>query len=407
MAELKFPFRSLLANAYYSGIGKSAVIYPVAFIGSIGMSILSLGFIFFLQDKFGATGEQIGFFTGFWAAGYLAGFFYLRHFLHKAMLPRYQILVSSLVIALTGFILLVLPSMNYIYISQVVYGGAVSLFWPPLTAWLSMGFEGKKLGGMMSRYNISWCSGTVIGPLAGGFICELSPVAAIVTGASLFICNAMLLAGAILTMRHGGDVEAHGEGGPRGGVVNYRVPALAGLLCCFVFIGIVVSIFPVYARNELHLSEMQIGFLLFSRTLAMTCCFIVLGRFTEWHNRAWPMLVPLVLMAMLMPVLSAASYLPGISGLFLALGLLNAIIYAGGQYHSVAGSRSKTFGAAISELLITIGLGVGSVAGGMVYQFLGFQTVMTCLAFLMAAVWLLQILTVLSARKAASASRKH
>ncbi|MBN1864194.1 MAG: MFS transporter [Victivallales bacterium] len=391
----KLPFKRLLERAYYSGIGKSAVIYPVAFIGAFGMSFASLGFIFYLQDKFCATGEQIGFLAGVWALGYLLGFFYLRPGLYKRMLPRYQILVSSTVMSVFGGIMpLILPSINYIYISHLVYGLAISMFWPPLTAWISIGFEGKKLGAMMSRYNFSWCLGTVLGPLAGGLVCEYSPAVVLVSGACLFFSNSLLVLGATLAMPHGGDTEAH-EPKSFGKVsTGLRLPALAGLTCTFLFVGILANIFPVFARNDIGMSEGMIGFMMFCRTLGMTACFVLLGRLTVWHFMAWPLLAAQVLIALLLLVLSSVYSELVFSVLFFVLGLLNAVVYANGQYHSIAGSRDKSFGAALSELLITIGLGAGSCMGGVIYQFFGFAAVINSLAVLMLAAWVMQLIWV-------------
>ena len=70
-------------------------------------------------------------------------------------------------------------------------GAAMALFWPFLMSWVSGSYEGLDLNRRLGRYNGSWSSGGVVGPLVGAWLVERGPVwpmlAAIVCFAVSFV----------------------------------------------------------------------------------------------------------------------------------------------------------------------------------------------------------------------------
>jgi predicted MFS family arabinose efflux permease len=148
-----------------------------------------------------------------------------------------------------------------------------------------------------------------------------------------------------------------------------------------VVIGVLLSVFPLFARDDLGLPESQVGILLLLRTLFATVGFVVLGRTELWHHRFLPMAgaqVGLILVLLLM--IRADGFL-AYGAMLGAMGLLLALIYNSGIFHGTTGSRERTRRMAIQEGVLTAGVVAGSAFGGGVYQ--GFAmtgTIFFCLA---------------------------
>ena len=104
----------------------------------------------------------------------------------------------------------------------------------------------------------------------------------------------------------------------------------------FVVIGVVISIFPVFARDELMLRKEVIGVLMQSRTFIATFVFILLGH------------TVFVLIAL--------------------LGAFRSLSYNNSLFHGVSGSGNRAGRMAIHEALLAAGLIFGSALGGELYQ---------------------------------------
>lgn len=69
-------------------------------------------------------------------------------------------------------LILILPGLTLSFILISLYGFSVSLFFPPIAGWMSSGIEGASLSKAISRWNISWSTGTILSPYIAGFLSE-------------------------------------------------------------------------------------------------------------------------------------------------------------------------------------------------------------------------------------------
>ncbi|HHE65155.1 MAG TPA: hypothetical protein ENL09_03930, partial [Bacteroidetes bacterium] len=105
--------RIQLVKSFYSGIGKTGVIYPIAFMVATGMGIIALGIIFYLKSVYGVTPSEIGILSALWSALYVLGCLFLRPIFNK-VLPRFMLIASTLLMGTT--VLLILPLKKLCYI---------------------------------------------------------------------------------------------------------------------------------------------------------------------------------------------------------------------------------------------------------------------------------------------------
>ena len=147
------------------------------------------------------------------------------------------------------------------------------------------------------------------------------------------------------------------------------------MFATFVVIGVIVNIFPVFARDELFLKKEIIGILMQSRTFIGTFIFVILGHTTFWHFRISQMIVWQICLACVIFFMMFISS-PLSLALFISLvGSLRAISYSSSFFHGVSGSINRTGRMAIHETLLAAGLICGSSLGGLIYQHYSMATV--------------------------------
>lgn len=383
--------RRQLIKSFYAGIGKTAVIFPSAFLTAVGLGLVALGIVFYMRDIFQASASQIGWLAALWSLGYIFGCLFMRPFFDR-FLPRYMIITATFCMCIFTLLILYTGSLFWVYVLYSLHGFSTSLFWSPLMAWLSRKIEGRELGEAISKFNFSWSAGVIIGPFLAGWLSEKAVELPLYLGSLLFLLSSFIIIGAILVLpgirrdkeRELSIASPNREGGKE---TPLRYPAWVGLYTTYVVMGVILVIFPVSARNDLSISKTLIGLLLLARALFMTVGFVVLGKTTFWHFKSSPMLFGQACLAIsLIFMVYSRSPLP--LGLVLAfMGLIVALGYSNSLFHGVSGSSNRARRMAIHESLLSAGLVSGSSMGGILYERYAMPTVYWfCLGLVLAGI---------------------
>jgi len=171
-------------------------------------------------------------------------------------------------------------------------------------SWLSLGIEGKQLGRAMTRLTFTGNLGNIISPFMAGALSSLSPRYPLYGAAVLFAAIGILLMGAALALprirsdQHRGRSRREEPDEPDRST-SLRFPAWVGLFATYTVLGVIITVFPMYARDDLGLSKSTIGALLLCRALCTAAGYLFLGRITSWHFRPFPMTAGLALLAVL------------------------------------------------------------------------------------------------------------
>ncbi len=361
-------------RSFYSGIGKSHVIFPSAFLVAMAIGIIELGVIFYIKDIYGATPSEVGYFTALWSFCYIIGCVSIRPFFSR-VLPRYLLICSSVLMCLFILFLLFAKSFVYAYVYYGLYAIAMSFFWPPIMGWLSQDSEGSKLGKSISYYNISWNMGLIIGPFLAGVLSAVSPALPLYAGSFLFLLTGILITGSSLLLPviradRGVDAVRDGETAKRDASSFLRFPGWVGLFTTFVVMGVVINIFPVFAWDDLQLRKETIGLLMQSRTYIALLVFFIMGRTTVWHFKISQMVAGQIVLACVVFTMSLFTA-PIVFALQIAMvGGLRALSFNNSLFHGVSGSINRTGRMAVHEALLAGGLICGSALGGFIYQHL-------------------------------------
>ena len=364
--------RRQLIKSFYAGIGKTAVIFPSAFLMSLGSGLISLGMVFYMRDIFNAAASEIGMLFALWSLCYISGCIFIRP-LFDRVLPRYTLVIATLCMSAFTIPIHFVKSAVWIYVLFVCYGFSTSLFWPPLMAWVSDKIEGVELSRTISRFNLSWSTGLIISPFLAGWLSERAAELPLYCGSSLFLLTSFMIVGAILAlpgMRKDkrAELSVRIQNGGMGKDTLVRYPAWVGVYAAHVVSGVILVVFPVSARADLCMSKSLIGLLLLSRALFMTVGFVILGRTAFWHFKVSPLLLGQVCLAISL-VFMFYIRSPLLIGFNLAvMGLLMALSYSSSLFHGVSGSTNRAKRTAIQEALLSAGFFSGSLIGGILYQ---------------------------------------
>ena len=363
---------------------KMSVIIPAAFINSLAVGTMSLGMLFVVKDLYGAGPGLVGSLGALWSVSYLTGCLAMRRVAGR-LAPRISLLVAltSSAAILTAF--LWRPGLAQAFASFTAYGFMMSFFWPPLMGWLAKGHEGADLNRATSAFNFSWSIGGIVSAYMAGILSERDKLLPIWVSVALFAVNAVFVASSRAFYKD--------EGAPGSGSVAaadetdrstpLRFPAWLGAFLIYAVMGVILNVFPVFARDELALSESSIGLALTVRAAATTVGFLVLGKVTSWQFKraALPALSVLVAAALV-----AIAFQRGIAGFsvgFAVVGLLQAMVYNNSLFYATSGAPDRDRRASVHEILLTSGQVVGSVSGGFLYQAVSMPAVYAGLSLLL------------------------
>lgn len=365
--------------------GKMAVILPSAFINSLAVGSMSLGMLFAVKDLFGAGPGLVASLGALWSTAYLTGCIVLRVPAGR-LRPRTAMTVMLLGSAASVTAFLAYPGLWQAFASYACFGFLTAFFWPPVMGWLSKGYEGAELNRATSLFSFSWSIGGIVSSYMAGLLSERDKLLPIVVAVALLLVNAAFVSLSRLFVRY--DGAAAPEAGKPEPTVDrstpLRYPAWLGVFLMYAVMGVVLNVFPVFASDELGLSESTIGLALTIRAAATTVGFLALGRLTFWQFKRVAIPALSIATAASLALLAVARTVAGFSVGFTVVGLLQAMVYNNSLFYGVSGAPDRDKRASVHESTLTLGQIAGSVSGGFVYQALSMPPVFVGLALLLA-----------------------
>ncbi|MBN2051140.1 MAG: MFS transporter [Spirochaetales bacterium] len=387
----RFNLRPDIRRALAAPIGRSHILLPAAFLVALGLNMLTFGIVFYMADTFSSTPGEIGSLSALWSVCYLAGCFLLRP-LGKRLLPRHSMIAATASMAVSLSLVVLLQSRPLTFLLYGIAGLSTSLFFPPLMTWLATGIEGPELNKTMARFSFSWSLGGVISPFIAGHLVEASPAYVFYACISALLMTflAILLVSIKLRGVKTSGAEAATQEIPE--IADHstplRFPAWAGNFSVYVLMGTINVVFPLFAREELLLKESMIGIIMLLRALYATLGFLFFGRFVFWHfNRKFLLILQTVLVVFSLLLMFLRSF----TGFLLVLpfqGFILSAFYSSSVFHGAVGCPERQQRMAIHEGVLTIGVVLGSVLGGLIYQQTSIRGVFTLVMAVAGAVLL-------------------
>ena len=367
----------------------------VSLVSQTMISMINLSLVYYLKDVFSYSPSLIGISTSSFSISYVV-FCLINDKPTSHFSPRHIITVALLGM---GFSILLFLNSNHfltILISLVAYGAFMSLLWPIMGTWFSRGREKEQLNRAISFFNLSWGFGMSISPIICGILTEVNVSLPIIIGIICFFIlaiNVLIFTSKVPYLK---VVESEKQ------YIKYhlqkdnstplRYLAWAAIFLGYFFMGLLLNIFPLYAREELLINETKIGWLLWSRGITSCVAFYFLGKASFWQFKKSLIMLSQFVLALL--CLSAVYFTRYYSWfiLFTLFGFVFSLIYMQSIFHGMSGSINRARRMMIHEVLLTAGIVFGSILGGHIYESLDFKTVMIDFSKFMFAVIFLEFI---------------
>jgi predicted MFS family arabinose efflux permease len=359
---------------------QSWVLNSASFFANTAISMMALSLVYYLRSVFLLTPSQIGVGTSVSTFSYLIGCLCLAR-LVSAMKPRYAVALALVGMG-SSLLLFVRAHLLWVaYLGLALYGVFMSMLWPSIEAWFSRGKEGEALNKASNSFNFSWSFAAGVSTLFAGLLVEVSVTLAFWVGIAMLFGLAAyvsLFAHFVPGMRAlPSENVSRQETVQEDHSTPLRFFCWAGIVLVYTGMSVVQNIFPLYAQDELGISESMTGLLLLIRGVATCFTFVFLAKTHFWQFSRKTILFSQLGFALVCfwGAMIRSALVFGLC--FLAFGVVFAFGYSLSMFHGVAGCQKRARRMAIHEILLTVGQITGSVAGGAIYQYQSFSRILS------------------------------
>jgi MFS family permease len=355
-----------------TGVGSPVLLCVMGFLADVasGLVVVALPFA---AKRLGADLGPVGLIGGLYMGGYAVACLLAGAFIDRFR-PRNVLVLGQLVQSLAAIAIAMTGRLSLLYVLVGSFGMLMVTIWPPMMSWLTHGHEGATLNRRIGWFNVSWCSGLVIGPFLGGAMCEFSPVVPFIAAALVLALSSLLTT--LVTLP---QPEPHRPQPPsataaanpalvlRHDARVFRLMARASVVVCTAVVG--MQRFQVFSlAEELHVRKAVWGAIMAALSLANMTGFVLLGRTHRWHYRRsllWGAQIVLAAATASLVVAQGAWHLAAVAA---TTGLCGSIAYSSSLYYGVSGGRRRAALVAIHEMLLSIGFVMGAIGSGELSQ---------------------------------------
>lgn len=247
-------------------------------------------------------------------------------------------------------------------------GFIAAMFWPPLMGWLSTGHEGRQLNRRLGIHNVAWSFGALVGPYVGGYLVEVSStlpfmICILITLLSFTSVSFARKPSRQISIADSSDDKADADGTE---LLRRRFMWMGriAMLSSFVCVGLLRTQLALLFKFNLGFSESDYGMAIMVMCLLVFIVFFIMGRTHIWHY-----VLSFFLGAQVLMFLSMLLILKGV-GLWVFFvatgfaGITQAFLYSSHLYYGVSRALNRIGRMAIHEVILAIGIALGSVVGG-------------------------------------------
>lgn len=276
-----------------------------------------------------------------------------------------------------GLVWVLIPNVGpwkYVLCLMPLSGASISLFWPSIQAWLAELTVGgrRELTRNLGLFNIMWCAGLMIGPVATGYLWGAHHRLTFYAPAILL---SVPIAIVLLTPRgkpraaNNGpaDVRAHEDSN------LFLKLAWIGNFASWFATGTTMAMFPKLG-DTLGFTELHVGWLLFAFRAGQVAMFEYTRHEHRWQYKLWPLLVTQVAAAGGMAMATVVTQKPLFAAGFAIAGLCAGMTYVNSLFYVLHGrteGMGKTSG--FHEAVLGSGVFLGPLLGGIGAQYISLR----------------------------------
>ncbi|MEM0313326.1 MAG: MFS transporter [Candidatus Bathyarchaeia archaeon] len=330
-------------------IGVVGITVPIYAVG-LGASPLLLGII-------GATGGFIYSFMPF-VSGVLS----------DRIKRRIFIFTSIFLYGLANFLYFLAESPLMLLPIKALEWVSVAIFWPSAEALLT-DFSGEKLEVNLRKFNLSWSSGTIAGPIIGGILISLTGIKTPFVLSSAFAFALSFLALAKIKEATCEETDMQKEVNQK---CSEKVPITTAVTAVVLFSsisGIIYNLFPAHATS-LGIPAHEVGLILLANGLFRMVAFVEAYRIEAKIGMSNIFLTGSLIIASASAITLISSTTIMFFSAFSIFGLGMGLLYATSIARILRGwGAAKGHAAGIFESFIGLGNLLGSSTGGLLSEY--------------------------------------
>lgn len=342
-------------------------IYLFAFANNVAIAFLYLN-LPLRALALGATALDLGVIGGIWSLASICSAVLCGRLSDR--LGRDRLMAAGTLIGGLGTLsVLLIPKLPYLFAASILFGISSALFWPSIEAKVADASEDHELGRRLSRFNMSWSSGSGAGTLLSGVLAEQNPALPFCVAAVLFL----LLSLRLTTLLRWGKKEDRQPAHPlqaephphQNKVAAFLFMARLAHFALSFSIGSIRWLFPKLAVT-LGMQGATIGVALGMLTGSQVLAYFGMSRVRRWQYTFGALLLTLLLPLAGLWVAWSATTAIGFDVAFFAIGLSGGMAFNMSLFYGVHGSHTKGGNAGLHEAIGGLGYMLGPLLGGVV-----------------------------------------
>lgn len=342
-------------------------VYLFAFVNNLGVAFLYLN-LPLRALALGATALDLGIIGGAWSLSAICSAVLCGRLSDRVGRDRLMAMGATLG-GLGTLSVLLIPKLPYLFAASILFGLSSALFWPSIEAKVADASEEHELGGRLSRFNMSWSSGSGAGTLLSGVLAEQNAALPFCVAAALFLLlglrlTALLLWGEKEDPKRTRPVQATPHPPHREAAAFLFMARLVHFALTFS-IGSIRWLFPKLAVT-LGMRGATLGVALGMLTGSQVLVYFGMSRVRRWQYAFGALLLALFLPLAGLLVAWSSTTAVGFGAAFFAVGLSGGMAFNMSLFYGVHGSHAKGGNAGLHEAIGGLGYMLGPLLGGVV-----------------------------------------